>query len=42
MDQAEALDMEARLQARAHPPAPPPAEASDVEEDAAVLAFALV
>jgi len=42
MDHAEALDMDARLQAKARPPAPPPTEASDVEEAAAVLAFALV
>jgi hypothetical protein len=41
-DHAEALDMDARVQAPAHPPAPPAAEGSDVDEDAAVLAFSLV
>jgi hypothetical protein len=41
-DHAEALDLNARIQAKVLPPSAPPADASDVEEAAAVLAFALV
>jgi hypothetical protein len=41
-DHVEALAINARAQAKPLPPAPPPPNGSEVEEAAAVLAFALV